>query len=1154
MATYKHLRSSTANKRPTTSIADGQLAFNTNATSPGLFFKDSTGATIIKIGPVHVGTTAPNATPGAGGSSGNSTGEVWLDTSITPVGVKIWNGSAWVNGTPTGSTTVQGLLELATDVETQSGSDAARAVTPAGLQSKVSNSISTTSSTTIASSTAVKAAYDLAAAGLPRSGGTVTGNLEIGTTGSLTFEGSVADGFETALAATNPTADRVITLPDISGTVVTTGDTGSVTSAMIANGAIVSGDIASGTIVDSNISASAEIAVSKLADGAAGQIIQTDSAGTGVEWSDTANLPLGSAAAPAYRFQGDTNTGIYSPGEDQVAISTNGVTRFTITDSGIVRIGPGSTQPLATVPFGANVHFDGIAPTPNAGTYHGVAIVSRGGDVFGGAAAEALHFYSAGWNSSASITHGVSGFGSSLTLSGSDDIIISAAARGVVYGETSAELQAGGGGLQRLIAKTNELVINDIGIDYDFRVEGDTNANLFFVDASTERIGIGTSSPGSLLHVKGSATGTTLQVEGSASGDYTALQASNPSGAQIQVASNGNSNIDIKTTTNHSMLFYTNNIERFRIGAAGTTTFNAPATTPPWIANIGASEVARIDSSGRLLVGTSSGYVTSTSATTQPLLQIHSTNTHEAQVSINSWSTGTATGANLSLCRSDSGTVGTHTAVGSTDVLGTIRFSGSDGDQFIEGASIAASADGTWGDNDGPTKLVFSTTADGASSPTERLRIDSAGQIEAGSLGIAAAPVWSFLADPNTGIYSPGADQVAISTNGTGRLLIEADGDINIDSGGVFYDATNNRLAIGTTSPATTLDVNGDVTITDKIIHGGDTNTAIRFPAADTVSVETAGSERARIDSSGRLLVGTSSAYTTSTGVTPRNQLAGLSNDACSSIIYNFQDDATTSGLTFAKSRGGSLGTQGLIADGNTIGSILFEASDGTQLRRAALISAAVDGTPGADDMPGRLVFSTTANGASSPTERMRIDSTGRFYLGATTEVSPSQTTAGLNYDSANKVLNLSRSGSGCLNLQRTTSDGAVATFYRDTTLVGTIGVTTIATSFNTSSDYRLKENVVPLTGAIDRVNDLQVHRFNFIADPDTVVDGFIAHEAQEVVPECVTGTKDEVDADGNPVYQGIDQSKLVPLLTAALQEALAEIESLKARVTALEP
>jgi hypothetical protein len=146
----------------------------------------------------------------------------------------------------------------------------------------------------------------------------------------------------------------------------------------------------------------------------------------------------------------------------------------------------------------------------------------------------------------------------------------------------------------------------------------------------------------------------------------------------------------------------------------------------------------------------------------------------------------------------------------------------------------------------------------------------------------------------------------------------------------------------------------------------------------------------------------------------------------------------------------------------------------------------------------------------------------------------------------------LSRGDGSSLFVNRN-SDGASTGFYRSGTLVGTISITTTATAYNTSSDYRLKENVVQLTGAADRLNQLQVKRFNFIADPDKTVDGFIAHEAQAVVPECVTGTKDEVDDDGNPVYQGIDQSKLVPLLTAALQEAIAEIASLKDRVAALE-
>lgn len=106
---------------------------------------------------------------------------------------------------------------------------------------------------------------------------------------------------------------------------------------------------------------------------------------------------------------------------------------------------------------------------------------------------------------------------------------------------------------------------------------------------------------------------------------------------------------------------------------------------------------------------------------------------------------------------------------------------------------------------------------------------------------------------------------------------------------------------------------------------------------------------------------------------------------------------------------------------------------------------------------------------------------------------------------------------------------------------------------YSTSSDYRLKENVVDLTGASAKVMALPVRRFNFIAHPERTVDGFLAHEVAEVVPEAVLGEKDAVDSNGKPVYQGIDQSKLVPLLTAGLQEALAEIEKLKARLSALE-
>jgi len=139
----------------------------------------------------------------------------------------------------------------------------------------------------------------------------------------------------------------------------------------------------------------------------------------------------------------------------------------------------------------------------------------------------------------------------------------------------------------------------------------------------------------------------------------------------------------------------------------------------------------------------------------------------------------------------------------------------------------------------------------------------------------------------------------------------------------------------------------------------------------------------------------------------------------------------------------------------------------------------------------------------------------------------------------------ITRAGQGAGN-------GSIATIYSDTASVGSITVTSSSTAYNTSSDYRLKENVTNVTDGITRVKQLAPKRFNFIADADTTVDGFVAHEAQAVVPEAVHGTKDEVDDDGNAVMQGIDQSKLVPLLTAALQEAIAKIETLETENTAI--
>ena len=132
-----------------------------------------------------------------------------------------------------------------------------------------------------------------------------------------------------------------------------------------------------------------------------------------------------------------------------------------------------------------------------------------------------------------------------------------------------------------------------------------------------------------------------------------------------------------------------------------------------------------------------------------------------------------------------------------------------------------------------------------------------------------------------------------------------------------------------------------------------------------------------------------------------------------------------------------------------------------------------------------------------------------------------------------------------------------VAIAFEHTTgggVIGSISTSSSSTSFNTSSDYRMKENVQDMTGAIDRVKQLLPKRFNFIGDEtENLVDGFLAHEAQTVVAESVHGTHNQVDENGNAIMQGIDQSKLVPLLTGALKEAIERIETLETKVKALE-
>ena len=189
-----------------------------------------------------------------------------------------------------------------------------------------------------------------------------------------------------------------------------------------------------------------------------------------------------------------------------------------------------------------------------------------------------------------------------------------------------------------------------------------------------------------------------------------------------------------------------------------------------------------------------------------------------------------------------------------------------------------------------------------------------------------------------------------------------------------------------------------------------------------------------------------------------------------------------------------------------------------------------------------------TRNGATEPTERMRIDASGNVNVGSSSTIQSNENTnTGVSILPAGSFLSARDSVfANVYVVKHTGFAGEMVRFVVGGNDVGSIDTTTTSTSYNTSSDYRLKENVVEMTGALDRVDALKPSRFNFIADPETTVDGFLAHEVAEVVPEAISGQKDEVDAEGNPIYQGIDQSKLVPLLVGAIQELKARIEILE--------
>lgn len=354
----------------------------------------------------------------------------------------------------------------------------------------------------------------------------------------------------------------------------------------------------------------------------------------------------------------------------------------------------------------------------------------------------------------------------------------------------------------------------------------------------------------------------------------------------------------------------------------------------------------------------------------------------------------------------------------------------------------------------------------------------------AGTLGVTG--VATFSAAP---IYSSLTASSAVATDASKALVSVT----NTGTG-------NNVLATSPTlvtpilgaASATSITVAAGTVSDPAITTTGDTNTGIFFPAADTIAFSEGGAEAMRIDSSSNVGIGTSS---------PGNKLDVVGAD--NTIVSRIRA---------------------------TSGTIRFLPEDGSTAKIAA--------ANGADN----AFYPLTTQGSdlrfvTGTTERARIDSSGNLLVGTTSSVAKLHVLANAAVVDPVTVSN-SDSGSG--------SQFAIVFRRNTSTVVGSIQTTNVATSYITSSDYRLKENIAPMTGALAKVSALKPVTYTW-KDGGSNGQGFIAHELQAVCPDAVTGEKDGEE------MQGVDYGKLTPILTAALQEAIAKIETLEARIAVLE-
>ena len=505
---------------------------------------------------------------------------------------------------------------------------------------------------------------------------------------------------------------------------------------------------------------------------------------------------------------------------------------------------------------------------------------------------------------------------------------------------------------------------------------------------------------------------------------------------------------------------------------------------------------------------------------------------------------------------------------------------------------------------------IFSAAADTfniATAGSERVRVDSSGNV---GIGTASAAANLHIKSTFPAIrLEDSSDYAQIDANsGTLRLQADAGGatassriTFHVDGSEFVRIDSSGKVGIGTTSPDQTLHVmkgdasasstsNAVITLENntncilQLLSPNDASQQVRFgDPQDTgagfilydhdtnvLSFGANGLERARLDSSGKLGIGTTSPVarleviesTTGRSYSISSQTELVVERNGNSIISIIAANNSDSLINFGDTDDENIGSVGYDHSNN---SMVFRTNDTVRMTLTSAGTLNIDNNAdtsmdssasgqlqvGGNGYTGAIALDGTAmhiyhnsNARAlifgvNETEAARFTSTGRFLVGLTS-ASPNGGDGYIQGQVGGSSLGSFLSNAG------TSSSRIHIRFTNTNGVVGSISTSGSATSFTTSSDYRLKENAVAISDGIKRLKTLKPYKFNFITDPSKTIDGFFAHEVT-AVPEAVTGVKDEVDSDDNPVYQAIDHSKLVPLLVSAVKELITKVEALEA-------